>query len=103
MERIPAKWRSLPVYITEMDHIHLPAGEHHQGWINQNVGWVRAAYAEIDRWNQYPYAQQIRCGLLYRWTGDAWAIDNKPEILTDFKQALEHDYRWRRGEITLDD
>ncbi len=96
MERIPAQWRDLPVYITEMDHIHLPAGEHDQGWVNQNVGWVRAAYAEIDRWNQMPYAQQIRCGLLYRWMGDAWAIERKPEILTDFRQSLANDYRWRR-------
>ena len=95
MERIPAPWRDLPAYITEMDHIHLPAGEHDQGWVNRNVGWVRAAYAEIDAWNQRPYAQQIRCGLLYRWMWDAWAIDDKPEILTDFRQSLTNDCRWR--------
>lgn len=95
MERIPAKWRDLPVYITEMNHIHRPAGEYDQGWVNQNVGWVRAAYAEIDRWNQQPYAQQIRCALIYRWMGDAWSIENKPEILTEFKQALGSDFRWR--------
>jgi uncharacterized protein YraI len=97
VERIPAKWRNAPVYITEMNHIHRPAGEHDQGWVNQNVGWVRAAYAEIDRWNRQPYAQQIRCGLLYRWAWDAWAIENKPEILTDFREALVKDYRWRGG------
>ena len=97
MERIPAKWRDTPVHIAEMNHIHRPAGEHDQGWVNQNVGWVRAAYAEIDRWNRQPYAQQIRCGLLYRWAWDAWAIEDKSEILTDFKQALTKDYRWRRG------
>jgi len=27
--------------------------------------------------------------------GDAWAIDNKPEIQADFKQSLANDYRWR--------
>ncbi len=95
MERIPAKWRDAPVYLTEMNHIHRPSGEHDQGWLDQNVGWLRAAYAEIDRWNRQPYAQQIHCALVYRWMGDAWAIVNKPEVLTEFKQALTSDYRWR--------
>ncbi|MGC9521134.1 MAG: peptidoglycan DD-metalloendopeptidase family protein [Anaerolineae bacterium] len=95
MERIPARWRDVPVYITEMNHIHRPAGEHDQGWLDRNLGWVRAVYAEINRWNQTPYAQQIHCGLLYRWIGDAWAIENKPEVLADFVQALQNDYRWR--------
>jgi predicted flap endonuclease-1-like 5' DNA nuclease len=98
MERVPAKWRDLPAYITEMNHIHRPAGEHDQGWLNQNVGWVREVYEEINRWNQRPYAQQIRCGLLYRWTGDQWALDRKPKILDDFKQALQRNYRWRAPE-----
>jgi predicted flap endonuclease-1-like 5' DNA nuclease len=102
MERVPSKWRRLPAYITEMNHIHRPAGEHDQGWVNQNVGWVREVYEEINRWNQRPYAQQIRCGLLYRWMGDQWAIDRKPEILTDFRQSLKHDYRWRAVEPTME-
>lgn len=95
MERIPSKWRDVPVYITEMNHIHRPSGEHDQGWVNQNVGWLRAAYAEIARWNQQPYAQQIRCALVYRWMGDTWAIEDKPEVLTEYKQVLQTDYRWR--------
>ncbi len=95
MERIPSKWRDVPVYITEMNHIHRPSGEHDQGWVNQNVGWLRAAYSEIARWNQQPFAQQIRCALVYRWMGDAWAIEDKPEILTEYKHVLESDYRWR--------
>ena len=95
MERIPAKWRDLPVYITEMNHIHRPAGEHDQGWISQNVGWVREVYKEIDRWNKTPYTQQIRCGLLYRWFGDQWAINDKAGILEDFRMSLRNDYRWR--------
>lgn len=95
MERIPARWHEVPVYITETNHIHRPAGEHDQGWINENVGWVQAVYDEINRWNQMPYAQQIRCALLYRWMGDAWSIEGKDGILQDFQQALQLDYRWR--------
>ncbi len=99
MERIPAKWRDVPVYITEMNHICRASGaplcERDQGWENANTGVVRAMYQEIDRWNRQPYAQQIRCGLLYRWFGDQWAINDKGGVLEDFKQALDNDYRWR--------
>lgn len=95
MERIPARWHHVPVYITEMNPLHRPAGEHDLGWVNRNLGWVRAVYEEIDRWNAQPYAQQIRCGLLYRWRGDAWAIEDKGEVLRDFVEALARDYRWR--------
>ncbi len=97
MERVPAKWRDVPAYITEMNHIHRPSGEHDQGWMNNNVGWIQAVYAEINRWNQQAYAQQIHCGLIYRWIGDAWAIEDKPEVLADFRSALEQDYRWRNS------
>lgn len=95
MERIPAQWHHVPVYITEMNPLHRPSGEHDLGWVNRNLGWVRAVYDEIHRWNAQPYAQQIRCGLLYRWRGDAWAIEDKGEVLRDFVESLAHDYRWR--------
>lgn len=101
MERIPPKWRDTPVYITEMNHICRPSAApecndpHAMGWVSHNSGVVRAIYQEIDRWNRTPYAQQIRCGLLYRWMGDAWSIHDKPGVLEDFKQALSNDYRWR--------
>ena len=73
-----------------------PQEEGKVGWVNKNRGWVQAAYAEIDRWNNTPHAQQIHCYLLYRWTGDAWAIERLGEIHKDLRQALDHDYRWRR-------
>jgi hypothetical protein len=101
-EAIPARWRDRPIYITETNHWvaldHAPqAGERVQlGWLNRNVGWVRAAYQEIQRWNSTPHAQQIHCLLLYRWTGDEWALKDKSAVLEDFRQALDNDYRWRR-------
>lgn len=98
MERIPLKWRDLPVYLTETNHIcrpgAAPACTYDQGWVHQNTGWVRAMYTEINRWNRQPYAQQIRCALLYRWVGDDWIIADKPGIHEDFRQALDNDYRW---------
>jgi len=101
-EAIPAKWRHCPIYITESNHWlalehqpRNPAEERRIGWLNRDRSWVQAAYKEIDRWNNIPHAQQIHCLLLYRWTGDAWAIEHKGEIHKDFRTALNNDYRWR--------
>jgi len=89
MEAIPASMRILPIYITETDQTG--------PWAHSNTGWVQAAYAEIDRWNQDPTHQKIRCLLLYRWLPhDQWSFKDIQEIKDDFSAALEHDYRWWR-------
>jgi hypothetical protein len=97
MDMIPTRWRDLPVFITETDQ--------DESWADANSGWVQAAYAEIDRWNQEPHAQQIRALLLYRWPkigdwpnnpqDDRWWIAGKQGVIDDFKAALSHSYRWR--------
>jgi len=101
-EAIPERWRDRPIYITEANHwlaLERPPRNEREsklaGWVNKDKGWVRAAYAEIDRWNQTPHAQQIHCLLLYRWSHDDWAIENKRNIHKDFRKAVAHDYRWR--------
>ncbi|HID90091.1 MAG TPA: hypothetical protein EYP52_10365 [Anaerolineae bacterium] len=97
IEAVPEKWRDRPVYITETNHWTVnPDGSPPVGWVNRNIGWVRAAYEEVHRWNSTPHAQQIHCLLLYRWQGDAWAINTKDQIQADFRMALAKDYRWRR-------
>ncbi|MBN1954562.1 MAG: SH3 domain-containing protein [Anaerolineae bacterium] len=104
LERVPARWRDVPVYITETNHICRRASAplcdrpNEHGWENENSGWVRELYKEVDRWNRTPYAQQVRCALLYRWMGDAWSLHDKPGVLEDFKQALDNDYRWRASQ-----
>ena len=102
-EAVPGKWRDRPIYITESNHWlalehqpRNPSEEGKVGWVDKDRGWVQAAYAEINRWNSTPYAQQIHCLLLYRWTGDAWAIERAGGIHKDLKKALGQDYRWRR-------
>lgn len=106
MERIPYKWKDLPAYITESNHVCRPENAPMcdnpalQGWINANIGWVRKVYEEINGWNTTPYAQQIRGLLLYRWTGDQWKIHDKHGIQEDFKQAMQNDYRWRMPKPT---
>jgi murein DD-endopeptidase MepM/ murein hydrolase activator NlpD len=88
MDAVPAAMRTLPVYITETDQ--------DIAWLDQNNGWVRAAYAEIDRWNQGTNAQQIRALILYRWPPfDKWYIEGKQGVIADFVEAMRNDYRWR--------
>jgi LysM repeat protein len=89
MEAIPASMRGLPVYITETNN------QGSDPWDEENTGWVRAAYAEIDRWNQKPTNQRIRCLILYRWSrDDQWSLQVVPKVQDDFRAAMDNDYRW---------
>lgn len=88
MDMIPPKWRRVPVFITETDQV--------EPWADKNSGWVQAAYAEIDRWNQQPNAQQIRALLLYRWPNlDQWGFQDKQGVHRDLRKAVKQGYRWR--------
>jgi len=88
MEAIPDDMRLLPVYITEADQ--------DQTWEDRSGStWIQRAYAEIDRWNRQPGSQQIRALILYRWPKhDRWWIVGKNNVIDDFRQAMQHHYRW---------
>jgi N-acetyl-anhydromuramyl-L-alanine amidase AmpD len=88
MEVIPADMQGLPVYITETDQGDVP-------WRDENTGWVRAAYREINDWNK-GHRQKIRSLILYRWPrvgDDRWWIEGKHSVIEDFKQALALRYK----------
>ena len=54
-------------------------------WLDANNGWVQAAYAEINWWNQQPNNQQIRSLILYRWPRlDQWYIEGKNGVIAGF-------------------
>lgn len=90
MEAIPPEMRHLPVYITEADEDH--------PWEDANRGWIKEAYKEINRWNTTPGNQQIRALILYRWPNiDRWVMETKPQVIEDFKEAVQNDYRWSRS------
>ncbi len=91
---IPANMRNLPVYITESNQ--------DTPWLDQNIGWVQAAYGEIDWWNRQPGNQQIRSLVLYRWPRfDQWYIEGKDGVIADFQAALAHNYRWNEQQAPL--
>lgn len=87
MNAVPASMRHLPAYITETDQ-DVP-------WLDQNNGWVKRAYGEIDYWNKQPGNQQIRALILYRWPPrDRWVIEGKQGVINDWREAMQNDYRW---------
>ena len=88
MDLIPAKWRNVPVFITETDQVQ-------KDWANTNSGWVQSMYAEVNRWNSNPNRQRICCSLLFRWAAfDGWQIRDKGGVLEDLKQAAQKKYKW---------
>ncbi|MGD2205712.1 MAG: discoidin domain-containing protein [Anaerolineae bacterium] len=92
MAVIPPQLRDRPVYITETDE--------YEAWKDANTGWVRNAYKEINDWNQNPVNQPIQALILYRWIiGNdqdprqvGWAIENKPGVQDDFRDAMNNEY-----------
>lgn len=98
LDAIPARWRSKPVFITETNATPTAT---EPAWSGGRNGWTQAAYAEIQRWNQQPHAQQIRAMLLYRWVvgggSDAqYSILRQSGVQEDFRATVAgNDYRWR--------
>jgi uncharacterized protein YcfL len=85
--------RNLPVFITA-------AAPLDPGWSNANRGWIQAALAEINDWNNESGGQEIQALCLYRWQSNAgdppgWGLADKPQVINDLRAALIGDYRLR--------
>ena len=91
LNALPEAFRALPVFITETNPF--------AGWQNSNVGWIQAAYQEIDAWNADPAHQPIQALILFRWRTledhPEWGIQDKSALLDDFRAALAAGYRVR--------
>ena len=83
----PERFRQLPVYLTETNHL-FPVAEPHWGWSNVNNGWVWTMYQQVNAWNQRG-GQQIHAAILYRYPPiDEWVFFDKPGVIEDWKQAM---------------
>lgn len=93
MNAIPAAMRKLPAYITETQPI---IGDT-PNWLNQNTGWVRAAFGEINAWNANQNNQPIQALTMFRWsnTDPNWCFSTRPEVLNDFRAAIALNYKLR--------
>ncbi|MEK7276337.1 MAG: hypothetical protein AAB427_03230, partial [Chloroflexota bacterium] len=103
LDLIPARWRNAPVFMTETDILPLTAadGSLAQPWARNGERWVPAAYAEIQRWNAVPAAQQIHCLALFRWEtafedGITFSISHKADVRAGYAAAAGNEWRWRR-------
>ncbi len=86
---IPTALRLRAIFITETQ------AADPTWWQNRNVGWIQAAYKEINDWNSVSTNQNVQGLCLFRWqTGNAqWSISDKPALLDDFRAALQNAYR----------
>lgn len=97
MWAIPSGFTTKPVMITESnENVECASGGY--AWYNSNNGWVRAAYGEINAWNN-ANSQKIRCLALFRWPNvweGSWnySISVNQGVIDDFNMALDQKYTW---------
>ena len=78
---VPRSLVRLPAYVTELGA---------RDWKNENNGWVKAAYADLNAWNQTG-APKIRAACIYRWSG---YVADKRGIFDDWKESLKAGLHW---------
>lgn len=89
---VPPALRDRPVFITESQA---------NPWEDRDIGWIQAAYAEINNWNAGPSNQPIQALVLFRWQRgeeppeSGWGISDKGGVVNDLRAALQNDYRVR--------
>ncbi len=93
MNAIPTAMKKLPVYITETQPLINDA----PNWLNQNNGWVTAAFAEINRWNSISSNQPIQALAMFRWlnTDPNWCFSTRGNVLDDFRNAIAQNFKLR--------
>lgn len=99
MEEIPASMDGLACFITEFDA--------YLDWLDQDTGVITAMYDEVDDWNQGSHNfPKIKGALCFRWLGPPeaentydWEMRNKPNLLNDFRRAVEHGFMAPAGDV----
>lgn len=82
LKSLPAQWVTLPVYVTEFNHLYKTA-EPDWGWVSD------ARAAEVVRAAYQAASQAGFAGLaLYRWAGDEWRIQGNTAVLNALEALL---------------
>lgn len=86
LERLPAKYRSLPAMVSEFNHIVNDSGK--PGWVGDARAGeiVKAAYRRLTEWNASKRANPVTGLAIYRWRGDAWAVADNSPVLDAIKE-----------------
>lgn len=81
----------VPIYITEVNPVE-------PGWVNSNTGWYQNAVKDVNEWNKTNPRQIVRSVIAYRWPlrhdQPQYAIETRPGVQEDFKQAVKLGYTW---------
>ena len=88
LEYLPVKYKDLPVYVTEFNHIwKTTEAEGKYGWVtDQRAAEVIAAAYGVA------LANGIAGLAIYRWMSDDWAVYNNNAVLNVVKQLIEETY-----------
>ena len=92
---VPASLKSIPVLITEAQAADSPNPATPSWWQNNNIGWMQAAFKEINDWNAVATNQPIQALCMFRWQtgGVKWSISEKDKLRDDLIAVLQKDYR----------
>ena len=81
----------VPIYITEVNPVE-------PGWLTANTGWYQNAVKDVNAWNEVNQCQVVRSVIAYRWPlrydQPQYAIETRPGVQEDFKQAVALGYKW---------
>jgi len=85
LELIPAKYRSRPVVLSEVNpQRKAPGGV--LGWnADLAAAWIEAAAANVTAWNNVSGTMKVQEVIFYRWSFDEWALQNIPAALNTVK------------------
>ena len=80
-------WRTLPIVITECNHLFVDVNGGQIGWNNEAGQWISDVYGYVKRWNSGPGDQFVHGVCMYRHHGDGWRMDDKPTLLDVMKRV----------------
>jgi hypothetical protein len=80
LEVVPARFRTRPVYITELNPQRINAAR--LGWQPDNWDWIYEAKSYLAQWNFVKAHQRVNGAVFYRFDdADPWRLSDKPAIL----------------------
>jgi hypothetical protein len=82
LEVLPAKYKSLPIYVTELNHLSKDFTDGNYGWVNDD-----RAGAVVDAMYKAGQTAGFAGLAIYRWEGDEWEVRGNRFVLEAVKRA----------------
>jgi hypothetical protein len=87
LERLPEEYRQSPAIVSEFNHLWKDDGT--PGWVDDARAGdiVRAAHQRLVEWNASDRGNPVVGLGVYRWHGDAWAVDGNASVLSAIREV----------------